>query len=345
MKKSFFIILCISSSLIYGQAPFETGQKNDMEFLKSIILRMDRKIDRLTRKVDALEKQLKEEDDSDEEVSTTGSFFTSFTRRSNGANTKALSKIKLKKDPTESDVLAYLQKISLASNGQNSYSPNDIQVTLLQKIPAKFLEQVVNYQGLQIHTNYALPLMVKKEHKDIVIQNLIKSHSLIKSVIKFGWIDAAWEQLKMGLNSQQHLPREWVTCILQKNKEDGNKAIISYASRSINLELFNTLKYSKISQEELKKAILQNWKIKQYSHQWEASQSAMCAVHYGQLDALERLMRLLNSTDQNSTYQKQQALPILMKLVQYQGDITEWYKANKSKIIFDESLKKFIVKA
>lgn len=321
-----------------AQSPFEQVNPRDMQILKDLVIRMDKKIDLMRKEIKDLKEKLDEQEDSTD--ADTNSFST-MSRRSNGPNLKALNKIDLPEDPSKEDVLKYLRKMSAVTENQNSYAPSDLQVMMLKEIPSKYLETVLQFSGMQIHIGYAIPSMVREEHKKLAIENLVRNNNLVKAIIRYNWVDDAWKQLLNGLENKQYLPREWVNIVLQQNKEDGNKAILTYVSKNVDVNLFNNLKYSKVSKDELKKAILRNWEAKRYGHAWQATQSALCAVQYGNKDALALIFKTISSTDRNSSYLKGQAIPVISQMLPYEGEIVKWYNENKDALVFDEEEVKF----
>ena len=325
-----------------AQSPFDQVNPRDMQILKDLVIRMDKKIDLMRKEIKELKEKLDEQEDTTDNETNS---FSTMSHRSSGPNLKALNKIDLPKDPSKEDVLKYLRKISAISQNQNSYSPSDLQVMMLKEIPSKHIETVLQFSdGLHIHIGYAIPSMIKEEHKDVAIENLVKNHNIVKAIVRYNWVDDAWKQLLNGLENKQYLPREWVNLVLQQNKEDGNKAILAYVAKNVDVNLFNNLKYSKVSKDELKKAILRNWEIKRYGHAWQATQSALCAVQYGNKDALALIFKTISSSDQNASYLKEQSIPIISQMLPYDGDIIKWYNKNKDSLVFDEEEVKFKLK-
>lgn len=332
---AFLSVLALSTfTATAQQSPFDTPSMDDFQ-------NMQRKMSLLEKKLNALEKKLKKLETKKKSTSSSRSF------SSNKGDVEALEKIKLKDEPSEQDVKSYIAKIASASEGQNSYSPDDTQVRLLKKIPSKYVHVLLSHTGhkLNFHIGYAIPDLVDESHKDIVIKNLVKHKELVSSVIRYGWVEDAWSALLIGLRSENHLSHEWLSLVARKNKEDGNKALLEHVTRSVSNDTLQMMLTTKIPRKDIKKAVLKNWEIKQYGHQWEMNSSALCAVQFGSESALHKVADLVASTDQRYSYYKRQAWPVFAQVLDYEGDAMEWYKKNKDQLSYDDVKKKFVIKS
>ena len=91
----------------------------------------------------------------------------------NRGDIKTLATIKLPKNPTDEQIIEYVQKISNATRGQNVFAPDDIQVTLLKKIGPGHLALLDPFLSESSHhLHYALPSLVGKADKKAALKHL-----------------------------------------------------------------------------------------------------------------------------------------------------------------------------
>ena len=333
--KFLFAVTCLSLTSVAQQGPFDAPSLEDFQKLQRKMSQLEKKLVLLEKKITKIEKKKK---------STSSFSHDGFVSKK--ADPEALAKIILEENPTEENVKSYLGKIAKASQGQNSFSTRDTQVSMIREVPSKYLKLILSHSGhsLKFYIGYAIPDLVDESHKDLVIKYLLQHDKLVDSVIQYNWIEDAWSALLMGLKTDNHLSRKWVSIVADQDKEDGNKALLDYATRRIDNDTLQIIKGTSLPKAEIKKAVLTNWKMNQYGHEWEVSNSAICAVQYGDKVALTKTAELIMSTDKNDSYNKKRAWPIFSSVLDHDGNALDWYKTNKGNLVYDEAKEKFIVK-
>jgi hypothetical protein len=334
--KFLFAVTCLSITSLAQQGPFDSPSLEDFQALQRKMSQLEKKLVLLEKKLTKIEKKKK---------STSSFSHDGFVSKK--ADPEVLAKITLEENPTEESVRSYLAKIGKASQNQNSFSTRDVQVSMLREIPSKYLKLVLSHPGhsLNIYIGYAIPDLVDETHKDLVIKYLLQHDKLVDSVIQYDWVDDAWASLLIGLKRDNHLSRKWISVVAEQDKEDGNKALLDYATRRIDNETLQMIKRTSLPKAEIKKAVLNNWKMNQYGHEWEVSNSAICAVQYGDKAALLKTAELMMSTDEDQSYNRKRAWPIFSSVLDHNGNALDWYKANKSNLLYDEVKEKFIIKS
>lgn len=258
---------------------------------------------------------------------------------------KTLATIKLPQNPTDEQIIEYVQKISNATRGQNVFAPNDIQVTLLKKIGPGHLALLDPFLSESSHhLHYALPSLVGKADKKAALKHLPQVPDLIKPIVQHGWIEEAKEGFFMAL---QHRYNTWTACqyakYFTKTPKDRSRLIELYETGKDTSRLYSLI--STFKDIDLKKITDNAWKNHRYAQDWIKANYAKYAAMVGNLDALYDWLSILarnsymsNNTDNNIT---------LVMLTGQTDDIRQilsWFNKNKSKLYFDEKEKTFKVR-
>lgn len=79
---------------------------------------------------------------------------------------------------------------------------------------------------------------------------------------------------------------------------------------------------------------------------FEVVQAACVAADYGHLDALQKLVNLLETSNADDYYvrESREAIARLTDASGSSAEIVTWFKQNKDNLVFDAKEKKFVVK-
>ena len=110
-----------------------------------------------------------------------------------GANLALLAKIKrLPENPTDDQIVKYVQQIIAATAGQNSYSMTDPQVGMYKLIGTGHLKVLLPFLdggtfNAFYHLKEAMPDLVEEKDKPLIKSSLIQYPKLLDTVVKKGW--------------------------------------------------------------------------------------------------------------------------------------------------------------
>ena len=259
-----------------------------------------------------------------------------------------LSKNKLPSNPTEKDVDQYLTKIYFTSQSQNCFTPDDIQIRMIEKVGHKFLPLVIRktqqFSSRSYHFENALKNMVREEDKKLVLKNLYLLPALINPVVKFGWEKDAKKVIFSKLKSYSYLPEKWIICAVQLATPKDKNELLNYFKYAPNKRsTYKALKSS--SKFKLDKTVAEIWNQKMANSDWDRNQISQIAADFGHIDALKDLIFQLNS---QSNYTKEQASKQLYRLTEQCGsfaDMIKWFKANEKKLYFDKAKGKYLIRS
>lgn len=271
-----------------------------------------------------------------------------------GADEEALSKITLPDNPTKDQVRKYVQDIAKASRNQNSWSSIDPQVEMLERVgPANLdvlLEALGSRGGEGLFVTYLMPAikaLARDEHKEMILKLLPQRHELAEIVWEKGWAEDARSTLIDGLRAKpEYLPIEWVKAVASfKDPATYDSLKWDLANGGNPWWTYEAIK--NLPGLDLSKEAAEMWaRFKDRDNLFEVVPAACVAVEFGHLDALMKLMDVMENPDPHNHYvtEAQKAVRRVTDVRGSKADIAIWFRQNKDKLVFDAKEKKFIVK-
>lgn len=268
-----------------------------------------------------------------------------------GPDLVALDKIKFPENKTKDALKKYIRDILDISKNQNTFSPNDPQVSLLAKVGEEnidlLIEASVKAPWERYHVTQAIIRLASPRSKQKIIDALPGNYELIKAVVRNGWEaevkDLLVEELKKKsyFPGDKYIPEEWVTAVAEFKDPSTYDALINHfvngGSRYPTYEIIKDLPGIKLDTH-----VQEAWENSLNSHEWERVGMAIVAVEYGQKEALQVLIDNLNSP-QFEYYSSKMRYAIIKHTEAWgsNSDLIEWYKSNKGNLVFDKKNRKF----
>jgi len=332
--------LLVTASVTYAADADPTRK----EMLKELI-QLNKHLSSLEKKIDELSKK-----------SIAGSpRFVGADHQPRGADRVLLSKIKYPEKATKENLKKYIKEIQDACRNQNSFSSDDPQVKMLEKVGHENIEllmdaltaavsQPMSMQCGQTYLENAITKLVGPGDKELVIKMLPKNQNMISAVIKYGWEKDAKEVIINKIKYSQYVPHEFIQAVAGFRDPSTYPFIRSYFVKNGNPEMIYP--YIKDLPIDFDAAINEAWTAATFSNElWRLRQMAPLALENGNVDAFEYLLDYIQTPKVN-----QYELPKLCFLVKkYSGkdgsteEISQWVKKNRKQLYFDKKAKKFKV--
>lgn len=343
--------LLAGSLNVRAQAPTET-EREIFQQLREI----RKTLAELKAQISELQKEKAEKETAAESADRAPvSRFGGFQHRS--ADVAKLRKIKLPENPTDDQVREYIRKINEATHGQNSFSSEDPQVAMLEKVGPErlglLLDAVADSRGVFGFNDYYLELAIcrlaRESDKELILKALPEHKFLAKVIVEKGWEKDAKETLVNKLTtSRDPLPSEWIQAVVTLSDPATYKDIKWYLlhndGRYQTYELIRDLPGI-----DLKETVAQAWEKTGY-HEWEERGVAKMAVDFGHVDALELLMNYCVEQAEKefpgSDWEVSEIRKLVLKHLDFRGsnkEIADWIQKNREQLVFDVKTKKYVI--
>jgi hypothetical protein len=265
------------------------------------------------------------------------------------ADDEAIARIELPENPSDDEARRYIRELREASQAQTIWSRDDPQVAKLADLGPEridlLLEALGNETIADYHLIYALQVLVRDEHKDLVLDQLLETPALAEIVVNAGWTEDAAELFMEGLAARpQYLPTEWVLAAAEVAKPGDYPDLLHYLTHGSNpAYMYEAIR--DLPGIELEAAILGAWQRVSLSdfYQWERDSLAPHVIEWGRTDALECCIRLLK---EGQDYEKMSVREALLTHTEATGrnrDLIDWYEENEDRLVWDEATRKFRV--
>ncbi len=273
------------------------------------------------------------------------------SHRSSGPDRKLLNAIQYPEDPTKENVRNYVDRIAIATEGQNSYSTSDPQVPMLARVGEENMDILIDAaetsgRGMShYHINRAIQRLATEKSKDLILRALNDNRELAEVVLENNWQGDARDTLVTGLSDAEYLPSQWIECVASFKDPATYDALLGYFVRGMNRsQTYNVIK--DLPGISMDKSVDDAWLRARRSHHWERCSMAIIAISYGRQDALEQLIRDMDAKDmeRNSHLRDQAQFAILDHTDVTNAeldDLKAWYAASKDSLTFDPATKKF----
>jgi hypothetical protein len=302
-------------------------------------------LEEISKKLSAIDKQLKEIQEDVEIKAPSVRNQPSFVRR--GPNMKKLNKIKLPANPTSQQVEKYISEIISASQGQNSFSTTDLQVSMLSRIDSKYTNLLLNHLN-NFHVAYALPNIVTEKNKKEILEAFKSNPRLIDCVMKKGWTKDAKDTIIAHLENTPPAtlsPHNWGVAAVQVVPPEKYDVLENYFASCPNPQMiFNSL--ANLEKFNIKRAVDRAWKRQKTNpSEYTKKQMSMIAARYGHKDALAYLINAYRrETNQYYSGQMINTLFLLTGKDLSPKEMLEWYNKNKDKLVFDPKNEEYVIK-
>jgi hypothetical protein len=263
----------------------------------------------------------------------------------------ALDKIKLPDKPTKSEILKYFREIAKATQNQRTFSESDPQVHMLMEIGHENIEYLISYNADHMSDMYftsAIKELAQEGDKELILSYLPIKRDLVNVVVAKRWEEDAKQILTSELAElPQYLPTEWISAVASFDEPCTYENLKNYLIYGSNRSwTYKAIKNS-TSISGLKEIIGEAWENAKKEHgDWAKYSFAPIAVSYGHIDALEVIVESLDSSS-SSGPSVDQPRKHIFQYTEIRGtndNIREWFKQNKSKLVFDEQAEKFVVR-
>lgn len=253
----------------------------------------------------------------------------------------------LPKNPTDQQIHNYIAKIQAATAGQNTFAPSDPQVQLYEKIGPGHLQLLLPYllnQSLNTsyHLGHALPKLVSKNDKKLVLDNLRRCPALVKTVAANGWLneakDAIFDALRDGREVYMLSP---FLAALVRSDADRKRVIDIYSDAPNAASLYGMIStYPGVNLPEITGKA---WEHHRFSERWQALEYARNAALNGNIAALEQFINL-SSNSNPGYYNEGHRSDLAILTNQPYEKIPEWFRRNKDNLVFNKERKCFEVR-
>ncbi len=320
-KKNLLMVLVLSV-VLFGCLGCEQDNKNVLSELDTINKRLDR-----------IEKAL----------SLRGEI------GSKGPDLMSLGNIVFPENPTRENLKIYVYSIIEATADQNTFSSDDPQIRLLEKVGEENIDILINAASdlhrYNYYLNEAINHLASDKSKDLILAALPQNPELIKTVVNYGWELEVKELLVERLrDSSSYLPDEWIKAVAGFQDPSTYENLIYHFINAHNR--YRTYKIIKdLPGINLNEAVIKAWEKAKYNGDWERVTMAGVAIKYGRKDALEIL--IMNVDSSKFDYYRQDLDQSLIQHTELAGTIPEikkWYNENKDNLYFDEQARKFKVR-
>jgi len=289
---------------------------------------------------------------SDEEAPEASSAWPDALWEERGPDTNALAKIKLPDNATKDDVREYVRAIIRASEGQNSFSSDDPQVAMLAKIGPDHVDVLLE-AGASVGDGtggFYLPMaverLVRPEHCDLVVAALPCNRELASIVVRMGWEREAKDVLIEGLrDSPGSLSAEWLAAVAALRDPTTYEGLVAHfvAHRYERHAVYEAIK--DLPGLDVGRAVAEAWQQAKRGDLDEAMDMVPIAAEFGHTDALALAFQVVSDPEAHS-YFVQQARRIIFRHTDARGtrgELGQWFKSNKDKLVFDAQTKEFSV--
>jgi hypothetical protein len=265
-------------------------------------------------------------------------------------NMEALDKIDLPDNPSKSDILKYFRQIVRATQNQRSFSESDPQVYMLLEVGHENLEYLVSYNAdhmVDMYFTAAIKELAQEEDKELILSYLPRKRDLVKVVVAKRWeVDAKQILTSELAELPQHLPTEWVSAVASFDEPCTYDSLKNYLIYGSNRSWTYKAIKNNTSIEDLKTTVGEAWENAKKAHsEWDKNSFAPIAASYGHVDALEVIVNSLDSPSSGpSVYQPRKLMFQYSEIRGTNDEIRKWFKINKSNLVFNEEIEKFIIK-
>jgi len=263
------------------------------------------------------------------------------------ADRAALAKIVLPAHPSRDDCRKYVRAIIAATEGQNYFSSEDPQVTMLQKIGAKNIDLLfAELNGpMNFHLIYTINKLADPNSKKLVLQYFPQYRELVEAVERNGWAKDAKPILVSGLYANEgYVPPSWIKALASLKDPTTYPTMIRFMRTNPNNAYQTYSEISKLPGIKIEDAdIKTTWRNLKISGQtWALAQFAPVAMSVGEPEALDMVMK--NITHGNASGEQ---LEMIYNCTEYQGmpqEIQAQYNQEKERLHWDAAEKKFKAK-
>jgi hypothetical protein len=277
-----------------------------------------------------------------------------------GPDAAALEKITLPDNPTKEQARQYLRDIAAASEKQNTFSDQDPQVGMLAKVGSANMDVLLDALRTRgfggMHLGFwvlpAIKELAGDEHKEMILKRLPQEHELADVVAAKGWAEDARTILMDGFRTRAtELPTSWIEAVASLKDPTTYDVLKWYLSYGSNPS-FTYAAIKDLPGIELSKEVGDSWeRVKEGGEPgnwWEVQSMAAIALEYGHLDALEREVEILGKNDQmRFGPDNMDPRRLILRYTEAHGssdEIRKWFQENKSRLVFDQQARKFVVK-
>ena len=258
---------------------------------------------------------------------------------------RALSKLHLASDATRGDTEQYILKIHEISSVQDNDMFGDPQIAMLAGVGSENMDLLIKLSPPEnFYTAEAVKTIALREHKQLILDGLIKTPRLIDVVVKYGWQSEAKETLLSELKLQKPLPATWVSAIAEFEDPEVYPDLISYFLHTPSKRFtYNAIK--NLPGIDLEEAVSEAWENEKSSRPpYQNSEMVPIALEYGKLGALDAASLILQNKSYGSDYFRRTIREAVRRHVgPFRTDeaFLKWLELNKGSISFDSRRKVF----
>ncbi len=262
---------------------------------------------------------------------------------------KELRAIKYPEHPDREKVKQYLDEIQQVSGRYRNHLKQNLKITLLTRPGHKYLDLLLDLaDGKNAYdpVNRAVYKLVQSGDKQLVIKHFDANHALINVIVRMGWEREVKDKLIAGLQNDFKLPPLWIVTVVGFREPSTYPAIVNNFVKAQNRGQF--FRYIKdlpgINVEDM---VARGWKQVAGLKNTDMKKIVMAqiAVSYGYVDAL----LILTTAGEDRGYVSAMTNRLLFQkyIANYAAsgqDTVAWLKANKDRLFFDKTDKKYKLK-
>ena len=258
--------------------------------------------------------------------------------------TEDIHQIVLPENPSERDLITYVDRIVASTEKANTRGVDDLPVKKLMAVGPDHINLLLD-RCHDSYTQSAISRMIEPKHKDLFLSYLAECSDLACIVNEQGWQEEAKPILLDGLRKRpSYLHPCWIQAVALLEDTNTYADLKMYFLSTYHKQ--NALRIiQKLPGMDLSNEVARIWKQSKYDDASALSEIIPIALAYNHPDALTIAVQFLREGDLNDSHRR--------RIVQAIKDFTdaptasdrqiiEWYEKNKTILVFDPMVKKFV---
>lgn len=261
-------------------------------------------------------------------------------------NHARLEALHLPTTPTRDEVRNYILAIHGISASQDITRKTDPQIQMLLDIGPEhldlLLQQVRDYPSTY-HERRALRHLAQPEHKELVLQNLLRVPVLAKAILNYKWYEEARSILILGLQEHETLPVDWLLATLALEDPATYPHLAEFFVRA----QYRSKTYAhinKLPNIQLDNVVARAWEQAKNESMTSRNDMIPIAISHGQTDALLETCKALKNK-RLSKVDQERLKATFRKHTGISGspeELRNWYDEHHGKLKFDPATKMYL---
>jgi len=265
-----------------------------------------------------------------------------------GPDVEALAAIARPTRWTRDEVDRYVSEIIKVSGRTFHVFHNDPQVRMLSDVGPENIEILFEALGkargvADAHLEKAIQQVIQDNHRDLLLAYLPTHPRLASIVVARGWQKDAKDLLFDGLKRDQYLGGAWFQAVASLDDPRVPEALRRHMASGGNpVGAYGALKA--LDYRDLNEAVHETWRALLVDHSYRLDEFATIAARHGEVDALERIARAVESRRETPFLRDLEQT--LIELVPYEGspqEVAAIVLENLDRVRFDARTRRYSV--